>query len=288
MLKNLQITLSSKILFYLLSAYLLLAITLTLLHQQTLDVVFSLKMAIAAVIFAIIHLLWSKLAMPRLALLFKLLAFMAYGAIAGVMLADVLPYSPYPLIDIHLYDFEQAIGFNLADIVSWTYAHPILEYLLQGAYSFLIFDLLLIAIILPLFTDESTVNRFLFSLTLTNLLGSLICYFFPAIGPLSTYPDILYSKAQYYVMHDVILMHQHSPLAKPLQDDISFPSFHTIWAILTIYYFRSVKWLFYPLLLINIVLIVATVATGWHYLADVLAGILLTVLVIVVIEQFYN
>ncbi len=53
------------------------------------------------------------------------------------------------------------------------------------------------------------------------------------------------------------------------------PSFHTIWALLCVYLLRDWKYPFIVLGLINSLLIIACVLLGWHYLSDVLVGVLL-------------
>ena len=52
---------------------------------------------------------------------------------------------------------------------------------------------------------------------------------------------------------------------------ITFPSFHTVWALLLVAACPRPAKAFSVVL--NAAVIVATLTTGWHYLADVLAGI---------------
>ena len=59
-----------------------------------------------------------------------------------------------------------------------------------------------------------------------------------------------------------------------LEGLITFPSFHTTWALLVAYAFRHYRWFFLPMVLLNLAVVVATMTTGWHYAADVLGGIL--------------
>ena len=53
---------------------------------------------------------------------------------------------------------------------------------------------------------------------------------------------------------------------------IAFPSFHTIWAILLALAFRHRRRLFVVAVALNLVVILSTLTTGWHYLSDVLGG----------------
>src|SRR5262249_9538447 len=61
-----------------------------------------------------------------------------------------------------------------------------------------------------------------------------------------------------------------------LQGVVSFPSFHTILGVMTIYALRDTRWLMVPVLLLNGTMIVATMPVGGHHLVDVLAGAGLT------------
>jgi membrane-associated phospholipid phosphatase len=61
---------------------------------------------------------------------------------------------------------------------------------------------------------------------------------------------------------------------------ITFPSFHTTWALLLAWAFRGRPRWFVPSAVLNAAVIVATLTTGWHYFADVAAGAALGVAVI--------
>ena len=61
---------------------------------------------------------------------------------------------------------------------------------------------------------------------------------------------------------------------------VTFPSFHTTWAILLAYAFRGRRRWFIPAVILNAAVIAATLTTGWHYFTDVIGGVLLAVAVI--------
>jgi membrane-associated phospholipid phosphatase len=56
---------------------------------------------------------------------------------------------------------------------------------------------------------------------------------------------------------------------------VTFPSFHTVLAIITAYAFRGFRLLALPALVLNGAVIVSTLPEGGHYLVDVLAGALI-------------
>ncbi len=61
-----------------------------------------------------------------------------------------------------------------------------------------------------------------------------------------------------------------------VQGVVSFPSFHTMLGIIATYALRDTRVLFIPAVIINGMMIVATLPVGGHYLADVVAGAAVT------------
>ena len=61
---------------------------------------------------------------------------------------------------------------------------------------------------------------------------------------------------------------------------VSMPSFHTALAVLFTYSLRRIGWLFSIAVPLNVVMILSTPTQGGHYLADVVAGLLLSALTI--------
>lgn len=65
---------------------------------------------------------------------------------------------------------------------------------------------------------------------------------------------------------------------------VSFPSFHTIWAIILVAAYRG-TFLYVPMAIINAVMLVSTMTAGMHYGLDVLAGALIAFLVIRAVDS---
>ncbi len=53
---------------------------------------------------------------------------------------------------------------------------------------------------------------------------------------------------------------------------IAFPSFHTIMALIATYHAREMRWLLYPLLAVNMLILPAVLVHGGHHLVDIPAG----------------
>jgi membrane-associated phospholipid phosphatase len=69
---------------------------------------------------------------------------------------------------------------------------------------------------------------------------------------------------------------------------VSFPSFHTVWAIFAASALWGFRYLRVPLVLLSTSIVLSTLTTGWHYLVDVLAGIVLAALSLVAAQALLN
>ena len=65
---------------------------------------------------------------------------------------------------------------------------------------------------------------------------------------------------------------------------VQFPSFHTALALLTAYAVRDVPYLARPVLILNLIVIVATLPVGGHHLADIIGGAAITGAAILVLK----
>ena len=67
---------------------------------------------------------------------------------------------------------------------------------------------------------------------------------------------------------------------------VSFPSFHTIWAVLSSYALWGFRFLRWPSVICAVLIILSTMTTGWHYFADVLGGLILAFVSIEIATHF--
>ena len=66
---------------------------------------------------------------------------------------------------------------------------------------------------------------------------------------------------------------------------VTFPSFHTILALLVVWASRATWW-FWPAALLNAVVIASTLPVGGHHLADLVGGALVTAVTIGVVHAW--
>jgi membrane-associated phospholipid phosphatase len=67
---------------------------------------------------------------------------------------------------------------------------------------------------------------------------------------------------------------------------VCFPSFHAIWAVLCGYAFSGFRrYIRIPVYVLAALMFLSTVTTGWHYVIDVLAGLLVAVVSLLIARR---
>jgi hypothetical protein len=179
-----------------------------------------------------------------------------------------------PLVDGNLMQLDAAMGIHLPSIVEWTAAHPTLKLLLEIAYASVALQTALVIIFCK--NPWTFIYQF--------ILGSLVClwvfFFLPAVGPFASYGYGASETQDVYMAHLFGLRNGTMHLCcRSAQGLITAPSFHTIWAVILIAASRG--WVRPFAIILNLAVIAATLTTGWHYGADVVAGLLVALLVII-------
>jgi membrane-associated phospholipid phosphatase len=201
----------------------------------------------------------------------QLLAFVA----GYTVLMYVMATAAAPLADAPLAAFDAACGVEVPALRAWAAAHPFTEVLLNLAYDTVLYQLALIVIILGLLGDRRPLESFVLQFALAALFTLVVFRFLPAEGPFSTYGFEPSSSQAHYLDHLRTLRNGERRLVsfEGAEGLITFPSFHVTWAMLLTLGYRHRRWLFVPFALLNALVVVSTMTTGWHYFADVLGGL---------------
>lgn len=180
-----------------------------------------------------------------------------------------------PLRDARFAHIDQALGISVPAGGMLNHAYLLLT------------PLLALAILLPALTGKVRVAReYIFSNLIVFALGAPLFALLPAVGPWFYYhtapsPDQAYCQAQLFALRApgvYLFTSQGSGI-------VCFPSFHAIWAVLcarALWPFRLIR---FPVAVLSVAIIISTVTTGWHYFADVGAGLLLAVFAILVAKR---
>lgn len=220
---------------------------------------------------------------PRLAFFTKAYTIYFFIWLSFAVLTNGVQYTPLRPIDHNLLKFDQVFGFNTATLLKWTTEHPFIKSFFTLVYRFLSFEILLSPVILA-WLDKKKLYQFFTTMLFSFLMGTTIYYFFPTAAPVSVVHSPYFMPETYSPYIKFYELHQYLPITVNDSSLIAFPSFHVIWAVLVCFAFCTKPQFFYPLVFINFFVILATLFLGWHYLADVIAGIVIAVISIVIVS----
>ena len=198
---------------------------------------------------------------------------------AFATLTYALATTARPWADARLSVLDAAVGLSAGDWVRWATAHPTINLGLKIAYFSLIPQTIL-AVIVVGFANNRRLDLFLVRFMLAGLLTALGFAFFPAAGSCVQFQ--LSTPSHYAgVLSELSRLRSGATVVtwNGAEGIVTFPSFHAIWATLL----AAVFWrqpLFWPLAILNAIVLVTCVTTGMHYFTDVAAGLLIAVLTI--------
>ncbi|HYM02221.1 MAG TPA: phosphatase PAP2 family protein [Stellaceae bacterium] len=186
-----------------------------------------------------------------------------------------------PLRDDDFARLDAALGFDWQSMYVWLSTRPSIEFLLTLIYMTFLPQVVGTVALLAWSGEERVCSEFLAALLLSAVTVVAISGILPAFGPCAKLqgglPQLIDS-----IPH-VAALRSGAPLVIPLGEMkgiVSFPSFHTVAALLLIYAHRRGRRLFAGSVLLNGVMLFCIPRAGGHYLVDVLAGAAVAGLVI--------
>jgi membrane-associated phospholipid phosphatase len=183
-----------------------------------------------------------------------------------VVLTYLAARSASPMIDGWLVRCDRWLGFST--IRSWQ--DTSLGVVLAVAYDTLLMQTAATIAVLGLLNRREPLEQFLLQMMVAGLIV-LVCFqLAPAVGPCAVAPSPV--QAQYLEHLQELRAGTRNWLDfADAAGLITFPSFHTVWALLLVA--ACPRPLKAASIALNSAVIAATLTTGWHYLSDVLAGI---------------
>jgi hypothetical protein len=176
----------------------------------------------------------------------------------------------FPLRDAMFVKIDDAMGFSVPGAVYWSAHHHILGTIFDRSYP-LLFLLLPAAILLPpIIGNRKASDQFILANTIAFLISFPLFTLWPAVGPWYGY-NFPGNPAQRACEASIHGLHGGASDAA-IVGIVCFPSFHVIWAVLSAWSLWSIPLLRIPATLVAFLIVISTVTTGWHYVADVLAG----------------
>jgi hypothetical protein len=192
-----------------------------------------------------------------------------------------------PLQDEALAHFDQMLGIQVPSILHLMANHPWAKETFAVSYD-LLFPLMVLSVMLPAVRYRWTAAKELVvGTSLATIVGSAMFVFCPAIGPWAVYHYA--PSAQQQTCAALFLSLRTGSVHLLSADDkgiICFPSFHVLLAILSCMALCSIKALRIPAIIVASCIVISTLTTGWHYVADVIGGLTLTVIAVLVAKWF--
>ncbi len=201
--------------------------------------------------------------------------------VVGVRLTYLANAIGVPLCDHALSAADAAIGFHWVDWARFVVAHPWLLRLNGLAYESYVVQPLLSIFILARWGRPGANRELLSSILIAFNITTFVSIFTPAIGPADAVGFVLPPAG---VIH-AIRSHATTPL--DYVGIVSFPSFHTVMAVLFTLAHRNgrvARWFFAAL---NVAMLLSTPYAGAHYLVDVFGGIVVALLSFLVSRRLY-
>jgi hypothetical protein len=207
-----------------------------------------------------------------------LLAFSAAAAVLSILMTSV----DMPLIDDRLIAFDAALGFDWRAYVEFVNARPWLGRLSSLVYATSLSQVALTILVLGLLGRAGRVQHFVTAVMLGALLCILVSALLPAAGALGT----IRPPADFMAMNQPIVDLAYKQAFFDIRDGasrwisleqphglIAFPSYHCTLSVLIVMAFWRVRIWFWPVLALNLAVILSTPIDGGHHLVDSLAGI---------------
>jgi len=222
--------------------------------------------------------------LPTIALLTALVTY-SYVATAAAL----------PLRDDVLAAIDVDLGFHWPSLLRLVNSFPLFFEVLATAYDAIGPIGIGVIIWLALFRRGERLAEFIAVLSLTVIALCVVMLMVPAAGAFAFYQPApeLYANlapagAMWTFSREFTMLRNGSLSVIDLAATtgvVSFPSFHTILGIVTVYPLRDTRWLMGAVMAVNGTMIVATMPDGRHHLADVLAGAAVAVGAIIVVRR---
>jgi membrane-associated phospholipid phosphatase len=205
----------------------------------------------------------------------------------GSALSYPLATAGFPYRDALLNAADTSMGLDWRAYLHFVNDRPLLCALTSLAYRSMLLQVIVLIITLVVTSRFLRLQQYVLATALALALTLAVFTFMPAGGifsflqiqpgefpnllPVMTYDQILYL--------DALRSGQH-PLVSEMEGLITFPSFHTVWAILFMWGFYPIKQLRLGAILLNLLVIASTPIQGAHYFVDLIGGAVVAVVAI--------
>jgi membrane-associated phospholipid phosphatase len=185
-----------------------------------------------------------------------------------------------PLRDHEMIWVDRQLGFDWLHIVARLDRCPALLKLLDGAYATFTSQLIGAVLVLVVANRTRDLDRFFITFVCATFIAEIASVLVPTLGPIwALAGNVKFTNLPTIgrATGETILALRHGTLKfidmESINGIISFPSLHAAVAVLVPFGLRWNKPLFWPIAVLDGIMLVSTVPSGNHYVADVLGGV---------------
>jgi membrane-associated phospholipid phosphatase len=198
-----------------------------------------------------------------------------------------------PLADEMLMRWDAMLGVDWAGIIAFVDDHAFFAELLRQSYQSFVYQLLALPPLLVLAGQAVRAFRMVIAYALIVFIAAFVSIGFPALGSYAfqgvTDADLASINIHfgYHFLSQFHAVRTDPDFVLSIADAagiITFPSVHAAVAGLCIWASWSVRYLRYPMLMLNILMAVSAITHAGHYVVDILAGTVITFAVIALVK----
>jgi membrane-associated phospholipid phosphatase len=217
------------------------------------------------------------------------LFFVIYTAVITI-LSYLVASLNFALYDRELAQWDAAIGFDWKAFLGWVNSHPLIGKILIWIYHSSVVQLVVIILLLSINMKISRLQELCDLYVMTSVIAVVLSGLIPAAGAYAyhapeptLFNNLNPNAGLWHIEHYEGLRNGSYRLIElgQMQGLVTFPSFHTCFAITLAWCFRDFRWLFPIGIAVCGAVLVSTLTEGGHYLVDVLAGVVIAIACIV-------
>jgi len=191
-----------------------------------------------------------------------------------------------PRIDGILAQADLAIGFHWPSLMSMVAQHPLANAVLKLAYLSVMPQSVVLLFALGFTKRIDEVYRLSLALAIGAVITLAVWAMAPSFGAFSVYilPNPVAAKLGLVLGFDyghyLVQMLKDGPgfiSPRDLRGIVGFPSYHTLQALVGMWYARRLALLRWPAILLNLVVLIAIPIHGGHHLVDMFGGVAVTI-----------
>jgi len=201
-----------------------------------------------------------------------------------------------PLIDPILVKIDSMMGFSWPTFFTATAEYPTITTLLKLVYNSTMLQLTLLVVLLGLTGRQEALHKLLMLVVITGTLAICFWGLWPSFGTLAVHemsPELMQRVSPTVDLEyrdSLMQIAENGPgflTPNEVRGLIAFPSYHMVLALISVYAAASIRAIFPVFLVLNILMIPATIINGGHHLIDLIGGLAFFLFAVFVVRHYF-